>query len=309
MAECNPWPAVWSGCGGEDPEGHPRCEPLASMTPEEVAFFVTMASDFLRQWTAGRYGTCPVTIRPCRQECHEGRSSFLGGGPGGSGGFTPVLIGGDWYNITCGVCGDRCGCGDTVPALRLPGPVHSVERVVIGREVLPADAYAVDNSGLLLRLDGQPWPACQDMSAPSAPAEPLVTGIVPDAGPPEGGGTVTVSGAGFLEPDPDDPAPLTFEVTYLRGLDVPHGGRVAAGVLACELAKDACGDRSCRLPRRVSSVDRQGVSIVDFSALDKGQTGIWLIDHWLSSVTDAPQRARVLSPDRPGTRGRTRTWP
>lgn len=275
MAECDPWPAVWSGCGGDDPDtGHPRCEPLASMTPEEVERFVIMASDYLRQWTGGRYGTCPVAIRPCRQDCQEGHSSYLGGGPGGGAGFSPALIGGEWYNITCGACGDKCGCGDAVAALRLPGPVHSIIEVTVDGETLPSSAYAVDNSGLLVRLDGGRWPSCQDMS---------------------------------LSPD----SPGTFLITYLRGLDVPEGGRVAAGVLACELAKDACGDRSCRLPRRVSSVDRQGVSVVfdDFSALSKGQTGIWLIDHWLASVTEAPQRGRVLSPDRSRTRGRTRNQP
>lgn len=103
-----------------------------------------------------------------------------------------------------------------------------------------------------------------------------------------------------------------LEVTYKRGVAVPAGGRVAAGVLAWELAKAACSDKSCRLPQRVQTVTRQGVSIAmldAFDDVDKGHTGIWIIDSWVTSMTKIPAHAVVLSPDLPRAAPRRKTWP
>lgn len=299
------WPALYSACGGLNPDGTPACEPLASMDPDEIAQFERMAGEYLNNWTGGRFGQCLVTIRPCRQNCWDGVSTYNGAGPTGNGTpFTPVLIRGSWFNLGCGTCGDTCGCYHT-PTLTLPGPVSGVEQIVIGGDVLPPSAYRVDNWRYLTRTDGGDWPTCQDLTAPSGPAEPQITDIDPISG--TAGTTVTVTGSGFQDVPRDD----TFEITYLRGREVPLHGQVAAGMLACELAKDACGDKSCRLPRRVSSIDRQGTSIVfdDFNDLDRGRTGIWVIDSWISSVTQAPRSGRVRSPDLPRVAGRVTNWP
>jgi hypothetical protein len=105
-------------------------------------------------------------------------------------------------------------------------------------------------------------------------------------------------------------SPCSLEITYTRGVPVPVGGQIAAGVLANELALAACGDDECRLPSRVQTVTRQGVTIAmldAFDDIDKGHTGIWIIDSWLASMTKAPQRPVVLSPDVPRTRVRRRT--
>jgi hypothetical protein len=105
----------------------------------------------------------------------------------------------------------------------------------------------------------------------------------------------------------------TWSVTYQQGKPVPVGGQIAAGLLACELAKAACGDKSCGLPQRVQSITRQGVTVAvldAFDDIDTGHTGIWLIDSWVASVTKRPRRWRVLSPDRrQPTVGRVQTWP
>lgn len=104
------------------------------------------------------------------------------------------------------------------------------------------------------------------------------------------------------------------EVTYTRGLPVPLGGQVAAGVLTVELAKAFCGDATCGLPRRVQSITRQGVTVAildSFDDVEKGHTGIWTIDSWIASVRVAPAAPRgpvVLSPDAPGVRVRRTTW-
>src|SRR3546814_10764299 len=86
-----------------------------------------MAATYLWDWTGRKYGQCTLTLRPCRQQCYEGVSTFWGGAGGPlAAPFTPVLIQGAWYNIGCGTCGDTCGCS-TSQSLRLPGPIRSEE--------------------------------------------------------------------------------------------------------------------------------------------------------------------------------------
>lgn len=265
------WPVDYSACGGGLPE------PLASLPASGVATFEEMAATYLWDWTGRKYGQCEVTLRPCRQDCWEGRSTFWGGSGGPLRGglpFTPALIRGQWYNLGCGTCGDACGCGST-QALRLPGPIASVGEVQIDGTVLDPAAYRVDNGRFLVRQDGALWPTCQDMN--------LMLG----------------------QPD-------TWGVTYTKGYAVPKGGQVAAGLLANELAKAACNDKTCGLPRRVQSITRQGVTVAvldAFDDIDEGHTGIWLIDSWVASVVRRPRRMRVLSPDRRPPRYRQTTWP
>lgn len=263
------WPIDYSACGGGLPE------PLASLPASGVATFEEMAATYLWDWTGRKYGQCEVTLRPCRQECWEGRSTFWGGSGGPLGTpFTPVLIQGTWYNVGCGTCGDTCGCS-TAESLRLPGPISSVQQVQIDGEVLSSLAYRVDNRRFLIRQDGGRWPTCQNMN---------------------------------LADGADD----TWSITYTKGYAVPKGGQVAAGLLANELAKAACNDKSCGLPRRVQSVTRQGVTVAvldAFDDIDEGHTGIWLIDSWVASVVRRPRKMRVLSPDRMPPRYRQKTWP
>src|SRR3546814_2307820 len=84
-----------------------------------------MAATYLWNWTGRKYGLCEVNLRPCRQDCWEGQSTFWGGtGSLRSTPYYPVIIRGAWTNISCGKCGDGCSC-DGTPALRLPGPIDS----------------------------------------------------------------------------------------------------------------------------------------------------------------------------------------
>lgn len=101
-----------------------------------------------------------------------------------------------------------------------------------------------------------------------------------------------------------------LEITYERGVPAPLGGQVAAGVLALELAKASCNDKTCQLPQRVQTVTRQGVTVAmldAFDDIDTGHTGIWIIDSWVASITKPPARSAVLSPDLPRTRFRRTT--
>lgn len=98
-----------------------------------------------------------------------------------------------------------------------------------------------------------------------------------------------------------------FEITYRWGLAPPAGGVRAAAAYAMELGKAVAGDSSCRLPKRVVSVTRQGVSMTMIDPqtyLDKGKLGIPDIDQWLASVNPSavPERATIWSPDVPHAR-------
>lgn len=106
-------------------------------------------------------------------------------------------------------------------------------------------------------------------------------------------------------------APCDTVVTYERGVPVPAGGEIAAGVLALELAKGACNDNTCQLPKRFQTISRQGVTVAaldSFEDVDKGHTGIFLIDSWVASMTRPPVRPSVLSPDIPRHATRRSTW-
>lgn len=124
-----------------------------------------------------------------------------------------------------------------------------------------------------------------------------VTGIVIDGEPfteyeVYNGVIYRVDGKSWFERD------LALEVTI--GNPVPFSGRYATGLLACELAKAAIGDADCQLPARLQTVTREGVSIAvmdQFEDLEKGHTGIWMVDQWVASITHAPRSASVISPD------------
>lgn len=271
------WAVVYADCAG-------GCEAVWDKWPEgeraaAKAWFEAQAIDLLWNWTERLFGVCPVTVRPCREDCAgaSATASFWGRGPrydpsfprfgtGGmtTGGWMPVLIGGKWMNVGCG-CVSACRCGlDGAHAISLPGPVQSVTSVRVNGEVVPPTAYRVDNQRLLVRTDGETWPACQNLLA---------------------------------EPTEDD----TFEVVYERGVPVPVGGMVAAGRLACELALAACGSDECDLPERLQTVTRQGITVgVSLTGESWHDTGIWSIDSWVSSITRRPRGfASVRSVDVP----------
>ena len=119
------------------------------------------------------------------------------------------------------------------------------------------------------------WPTCQDMTAP-------------------------------------DTQDGTWSVKYMRGKPLPIAGVKALSELACELCKACIGDSSCCLPKRVTQITRQGVSMTlldPMTFLENGRTGLYLVDAWLQSVNPKAlaRRAGVYSPDY--NPGRETTWP
>lgn len=333
---CRTWP-LESNCGCLAPSETNTTEATQwggakSWTPEQQ-HAVEVATEILWRLTAGRFGLCKETVRPCRRGCD----------PCGTG-INPAIIDGRWYNIPCPTHGTPpCGCTE-IPEVTLPGPVYwepltrppdwrysyrppdreaDLEtpddpaspryRLIVwidGHVLLepgwptdwqpppPPDTrdnggpaqgqYWLHNEDRLVRIDGGSWPACQDMTRPLQPREAF----------------------------PDEAAG-TFGVQYWRGTPVPPGGRRAVAMLACELWKACNGDSSCRLPRRVQSLTREGVTYQMIDPTDYtrgGKVGLPEVDMWLATVNPAGVRSPsgVWSPDVPPVRsewvsgGRTR---
>ncbi|QOR55439.1 MAG: hypothetical protein SHS37scaffold145_90 [Phage 71_18] len=112
--------------------------------------------------------------------------------------------------------------------------------------------------------------------------------------------------------DLPDTAQGTFSVTYSYGQSPPPGGVRAAATLGCQLALACISSNDCRLPQRVQSITRQGVSMVmldPFDFLEDGKTGLFDVDLWLRSVNPGKlaRPPAVLSPD--DVRFRKPTWP
>lgn len=184
--------------------------------------------------------------------------------------FIPYILNGQWRNCWCGTGGGCCTCAPECQVW-LPGPVASipVTGVSVDGDIVSVDAWRVDDGHWLVRTDGECWPDCQDYSV-------------------------------------DNGADNTFQVTYYKGLAVPSILERAAGELACEWIK-ACQGAACRLPQRVQSVVRQGVTIsmVDVDTiLRQGWTGVDTVDQVIAQFNPYGLRSRmkISSPDDPVTR-------
>lgn len=175
--------------------------------------------------------------------------------------FWPLWTGSEWINETCG-CARACHW--TAPnvvhlSTTTALPVQAVTEVRIVNTVLDPSGYKLEGD-LLYRLGDLAWPT-QDLTRP-----------LPEEG--------------------------TWSVTYTRGVPPPPGVDVLTGQLTEEFLK-ACSGGKCRLPRRVRSVSRQGVSydMIDPTDIyESGKTGIPEIDLWLSAVNPrhlaAPPKVR-----------------
>jgi hypothetical protein len=252
---CSDWPVQWT------------CE-LSTLNPAVTGIAVATATETLYALTGMRFGLCEVTLRPCRDDCTDGRFYDDFGPPWtGQAWPQPALIGGLWFNLTCGSCTSGCGCA-RVSEVRLPAPVYDITEVVIDGEVLPASAYRLDNHRLLVRTDGGTWPRTNNLAADSGPG--------------------------------------AWSVTARYGEPLPEGAALAMGQLACEIAKAADGG-DCKLPAGLQQLVRQGVTISypDVGELFRqGRTGLYLVDMFVATWNPAGlrQRSRVYRVDAPTVR-------
>ena len=162
MSICYPSTTDWS-CSKEDIDSLRDDPDTAPMVESSEAF----AWSLLASLTGYQIGVCPVTVRPCAARCapsdtwliapvSRAHSAALGNRIGF---LNPYISGGVWYNA-CG-CRQACECAN-LPTVELPGPVGGIQSVMLEGVELDSTAYRVDNGNLLVRTDGEAWPACND---------------------------------------------------------------------------------------------------------------------------------------------------
>jgi len=250
---CADWPVKWP------------CD-ITCVSPTVTGAAVTMATETLWALTGRQFGLCEIKIRPCRRECEDsywpvGWSDVL---PGSGGFVQPALIGGQWYNLTCGNCaGNNCSC-TSISEVALVAPVHSIVEVKIDGTPLVTGSYRLDDSRLLVRTDGSDWPRCNDLNE-------------------------------------NDTEVGTWSITAQYGQLVPEGGAWAVGELACQFIRAINGE-DCTLPQTVQSLARQGVTISFPNPQEwykQGLTGLYLVDMFIRTWNPhgLTQRSRVMSVD------------
>jgi hypothetical protein len=272
---CYPTTTDWSCAYTPEQLAEMRADPatLAVMERSEALAWMQLAA-----LTADQVGTCPVIVRPCNQACASGSTYLtapvgLGGHYAGAsvrtGSFLPhVGRSGQWVNA-CGCASGDCSCTALCEAI-LPGPVGDILEVWLDGAMLDPSAYRVDNGTRLVRTDGECWPACQDMTQDAHGAE-------------------------------------AFSVTYYRGVAPDQLSLWMAGLLAVEYYKACRSDKSCRLPNRLQSVARQGVTYqVQFE--DDGTTGIREVDDYVRRLNPYHLKMAPVIVSPQSRRVRTTTW-
>lgn len=282
MTTPSPRPSQASGLCGvwttpDQVLARPGC---TNLDPTLVASCVGPASEILFALSGRQYpgAGCQATVRPVSRPTGVSATewaAFTGFG------FWPTwgICSGEFptYGVPWLFAHGGCQRPDQVELGAYP--VIDVLQVRIDGVTIPADEWRLDYNRVLTRVrptaDAVPterwgWPTCQNLDLP-------------------------------------DTQPGTFSVTYLYGNDPPDGGVLAATTLAAEIAKASSPGMTSRLPSRVTSIAREGIttSMVDAMGLiQRGWTGIPDVDLWLRSVNPAQlaRRARVWSPDSPSSR-------
>jgi len=250
-----------------DPLALGVCPAWGDYAPAVQDASLELATFWLWAATGRRFGPCPLTVRPLQVRRGEPIQyqtfEVVPGAEGMNRPGGPFLFAGRWFNAGCA---SAC-CGTSACAIVLRGPVYAIDEVRVDGETIPASAYRVDianGAHLLVRIDGECWPSCQNMTA-----EPDETG--------------------------------SFEVAYEIGEAIPTVLALAAGALACEYGKYLTGG-TCALPARMTRLARQGVE-VEVAAPDPaaGVSGIKLVDDVVALLNPSGRKAppRVMSLDLP----------
>jgi hypothetical protein len=157
-------------------------------------------------------------------------------------------------------------------------PLISIEEIQIDGDILDPSEYRIDGAKWLIRQGCAGWPTCQNLAAPLGD-------------------------------------PFTFAVSFIFGQNPPEFGMDACTLLAAELYRSTTPalQASCALPRRVTSVTRQGVSISILDSMQyvkEGFTGVPTIDMFIQAYNpgQSVRRPMVFSPDLVNM-ARRQTWP
>jgi hypothetical protein len=245
---------------------------VSTQSPTVTGLAVQFASTTLWALTGRQFGLTSVTLRPClnwpRQTPYpDGWLSWPGTQPPPLG-ASFSSGGGYWFGGGCGTCNDGCSC-TYGSEVKLPATVNSITQVKIDGAVLANTAYRVDDNRLLVRIDGFSWPHTNNLLA-------------------------------------NDTSIGTWSVTAQYGQVVPSSAALAVGELACEFIRGLNGE-DCRLPRTITTLARQGVTITlpDLGdSFKKGHTGLYLVDLFITTWNPKRlrERARTYSVDIPVAR-------
>jgi hypothetical protein len=252
---CEVWSPLWN------------CD-VACESPVVTAEAAAAATEVVWALSGRQFGTCEVTLRPCRRDCatfpwpNSGLASSWSEWPG-NGWLSVALVGGAWFNVVCGRCTQGCSCV-AVSEILLPAPVYRIVEVRVDGTPLVTGAYRLDDARRLVRTDGDEWPRCNDLNL-------------------------------------DDTEEGTWSVTAEFGREVPTLGRLAVGELACQLVRARNGE-DCQLPVNVTQLVRQGVTIQMPDALEllrEGVTGLYLVNLFIQTYNPRrlARRAGVYAVD------------
>ncbi len=129
----------------------------------------------------------------------------------------------DWGYWNWGLC-DFCLVTCSPSRVKLAGyPVREITEILIDGAPLAATEYTLYQRRYVTRLNDARWPIRQDLTLA-------------------------------------DTEEHTWSITYTYGADPPAIGISAAAQLACELYKE-CNGEACALPKGVTRVSRQGITI------------------------------------------------
>ena len=242
---CASWEPLW-------------CVDLPTGSEAISGHMVRAATELLWAKTGMQFDACQLTVRPCRRDCFGQSWPFdqswweINTWP------RPVFFNGNWYNITCGNCGDNCSCS-RVEEVLLPGPISSIDQVKVDGVVLTAGVdYRLDDWRKLIRLDGGIWPICNDLNLADS-----------EVG--------------------------TWSVTATWGTAVPTLGRLAVGELALQFIYACLGMDCCVLPQTVQQLTRQGVSIEFLDpqmVFESNRIGLQMSDMFISTYNPDSLRAQ-----------------
>lgn len=270
-----PWATVddvCQPCVVSDPEAEPPVEGNVDAATLESALRV--ATDVVWALSGRQFsGLTTATLRPCQDPRHRYRTTDPGLSTVAQLGSTLPLsaygYAARWVTGCHHRAVERCGCAQLHAIDLGVRPLVSVERVQLGTEVLDPTAYRIDDWRELVRLDGEPWPDCQDLTA-----------------------------------DDGDAGSFVVDVTY--GKAPPEAGVRAVAALGCQLALSCNPDTAseCSLPKRVTSITRQGLTMAvmdPFDFLDAGKTGVYEVDLFVKAYNPhgITRAASVRSPDLP----------
>lgn len=159
-----------------------------------------------------------------------------------------------------------CPCHASTINPQVPGPVIDVVSLTVGDVVVPHDQIEIEDRRVIRVAPGA-----------DSTTDPLAVNLWVDED-------------GFYALFPNGACGCgrrsTVDMILEWGSPPPDAGAEAARLLATEVAKGLSGDTSCRIAGNVTSVNRQGVSVLLDPAtfLDEGRTGVPLVDLWLTSV-------------------------